>query len=182
MAARRRRAPAACLGCGFRAWGFCQHARVRGFGHEENRHRLGAAPRRIRLSAALRPAVPRARAPCARRGGRPDPVRRQPAAAASGQLVQPASLAHRGGRVRLDRRRRGRAGHRCRGGSAARGRLRGVKAGEADGHHLQNRSGRTAVLLAIGSRRPGQDIAHYPDIDLRWSEADGDTHKDGTPY
>ena len=38
------------------------------------------------------------------------------------------------------------------------------------------------MLLAIGSRRPGQDIAHYPDIDLRWSEADGDTHKDGTPY
>ena len=58
----------------------------------------------------------------------------------------------------------------------------GFKAGEADGHHLQNRSGRTAVLLAIGSRRPGQDIAHYPDIDLRWSEADGDTHKDGTPH
>jgi uncharacterized cupin superfamily protein len=58
----------------------------------------------------------------------------------------------------------------------------GFKAGEADGHHLQNRSAQAAVLLAIGSRRPEKDIADYPDIDLRWSMADGDTHKDGTPY
>lgn len=58
----------------------------------------------------------------------------------------------------------------------------GFKAGEANGHHLQNRSSQAALLLAIGSRHPEKDIAEYPDIDLRWSSASGDTRKDGTPY
>jgi uncharacterized cupin superfamily protein len=58
----------------------------------------------------------------------------------------------------------------------------GFKAGEADGHHLQNRSNRDALLLEVGSRRPEHDVVDYPDIDLRWSEATGDTHKDGRPY
>ena len=58
----------------------------------------------------------------------------------------------------------------------------GFKAGEANGHHLQNRTTQTALLLAIGSRRPETDVADYPDIDLRWSETGGDTHKDGTRY
>lgn len=58
----------------------------------------------------------------------------------------------------------------------------GFKAGVADGHHLQNRSGRPALILEIGSRRPETDAVEYPDIDLRWSGATGDTHKDGTPY
>jgi uncharacterized cupin superfamily protein len=57
----------------------------------------------------------------------------------------------------------------------------GFKAGVADGHHLQNRSGRPALILEVGSRRPEQDITDYPDIDLRWEPA-GRTHKDGTPY
>jgi uncharacterized cupin superfamily protein len=57
----------------------------------------------------------------------------------------------------------------------------GFKAGVADGHHLQNRSGRPALVLEVGSRRPEQDITDYPDIDLRW-EPSGRTHKDGRPY
>jgi uncharacterized cupin superfamily protein len=56
------------------------------------------------------------------------------------------------------------------------------KAGVANGHHLQNRSDRTAVILEMGSRRPEQDVCTYSDIDLVWSKAGGDTHKDGTPY
>lgn len=55
------------------------------------------------------------------------------------------------------------------------------KAGVADGHHLQNRSGRPAVILEVGSRRPDQDVTEYPDIDLRWEPA-GRVHKDGRPY
>lgn len=59
----------------------------------------------------------------------------------------------------------------------------GFKAGEADGHHLQNRSSHEAMLLEIGSRHPGGDGADYPDIDLilRLGET-GYRHKDGTPY
>jgi uncharacterized cupin superfamily protein len=35
--------------------------------------------------------------------------------------------------------------------------------GVADGHHIQNRSDREAVLLDIGSKRPGEDTCRYPD-------------------
>src|SRR6478752_2687544 len=42
----------------------------------------------------------------------------------------------------------------------------GFKAGVANGHHLQNRSGAEAVLLEVGSRRPEADGCDYPDIDL----------------
>ena len=57
------------------------------------------------------------------------------------------------------------------------------KAGVANGHHLQNRSDREAVLLEIGARRPDQDSCSYPDIDLlsRAGEAVY-RRKDGTPY
>ena len=58
----------------------------------------------------------------------------------------------------------------------------GFKAGVADGHHLQNRSNRPALILEMGSRRPERDVADYPDIDLRWVEGPGYTHKDGKPY
>ena len=58
----------------------------------------------------------------------------------------------------------------------------GFKAGVANGHHLQNRSDREALLLEIGSRRPESDSVEYPDIDLLWTDATGDTHKDGRPY
>ena len=56
----------------------------------------------------------------------------------------------------------------------------GFKAGEADGHHLQNRSEDDAVILEIGTDRP-DDVAEYPDIDMR-GLPEGYVHKDGTPY
>jgi len=62
------------------------------------------------------------------------------------------------------------------------GECAGFPAGEANGHHIQNRSSAEAVLLEVGSRRPATDVVEYPDIDLRWSVATGDVHKDGTPY
>lgn len=58
----------------------------------------------------------------------------------------------------------------------------GFKAGVADGHHLQNRSKNEAVLLAIGSRKPEEDVCDYPDVDMRWAGNGKPTHKDGTPY
>ncbi len=57
------------------------------------------------------------------------------------------------------------------------------KAGEADGHHLQNRSGAEAVLLEVGSRDPAHDAVEYPDIDLKLAPGDRRyRHQDGTPY
>jgi uncharacterized cupin superfamily protein len=56
----------------------------------------------------------------------------------------------------------------------------GFRAGIGDGHHLQNRSSRPALVLEIGSRRPDQDTVDYSDIDLRWTAAAGYTHKDET--
>ncbi len=59
----------------------------------------------------------------------------------------------------------------------------GFKAGDRDGHHLQNRSSRDAVLLEIGSRKVAEDEGDYPDIDLRALKGDqGYVHKDGKPY
>ena len=59
----------------------------------------------------------------------------------------------------------------------------GFKAGIADGHHLQNRSSRDAILLEIGSRKSAEDEGDYPDIDLRFLKGDrGYIHKDGKPY
>jgi uncharacterized cupin superfamily protein len=59
----------------------------------------------------------------------------------------------------------------------------GFKAGAADGHHLQNRSGREAVLLEVGSRKAADDEVDYPDIDLRFLKGRGGfSHKDGKPY
>jgi len=58
----------------------------------------------------------------------------------------------------------------------------GFQAGDADGHHLQNRSQREAVVLEIGTVFPGGDTAEYPDIDLRAEPGAGFVHKDGAPY
>lgn len=59
----------------------------------------------------------------------------------------------------------------------------GFKAGDADGHHIQNRSGAEAVLLEIGGRRPGEDAVDYPDIDLKLDAGEAEyRHRDGTPY
>lgn len=60
----------------------------------------------------------------------------------------------------------------------------GFKAGDPDGHHLQNRSESPATILEIGSRRAGE-VAHYSDIDMV-AAAHGKparfTRRDGTPY
>jgi uncharacterized cupin superfamily protein len=59
----------------------------------------------------------------------------------------------------------------------------GFKAGEPDGHHLQNRGNTDAVVLEIGTRDPARDGADYPDIDLTLrAGARAFLHKDGTPY
>src|SRR5471032_2343636 len=39
--------------------------------------------------------------------------------------------------------------------------------GDADGHHLQNRSAARARILEIGSAGLGEDETDYPDIDMR---------------
>ncbi len=59
----------------------------------------------------------------------------------------------------------------------------GFKAGDADGHHLQNRSGSEAVILEVGTRNPDSDRVDYPDIDLVMPDrSSGYAHKDGSPY
>lgn len=62
----------------------------------------------------------------------------------------------------------------------------GFKAGDRDGHHVQNRSGGLARLLVVGSRDDA-DHGEYPDIDLvftagRYSGNVRFLHKDGSPY
>lgn len=59
----------------------------------------------------------------------------------------------------------------------------GFKAGDADGHHLQNRGKTEAVILEIGTRDPAGSAVDYPDIDLAIrSGSPGYVHKDGTLY
>jgi uncharacterized cupin superfamily protein len=53
--------------------------------------------------------------------------------------------------------------------------------GDANGHHLQNRSGAPARVLEIGSSDLRGDETHYPDVDLL-ANASGYFRKDGTPY
>ncbi len=59
----------------------------------------------------------------------------------------------------------------------------GFKAGEPDGHHLQNRSGAEALILELGTRLAG-DGCYYPDIDMMIIDDSGfgHTRRDGTPY
>lgn len=59
----------------------------------------------------------------------------------------------------------------------------GFKAGVPNGHRIENRSDRDAVLLEVGSRRPADDACDYPDIDMILPKgADRYFHRDGTPY
>jgi len=59
----------------------------------------------------------------------------------------------------------------------------GFKAGVPNGHRIENRSDREAVLLEVGSRRPADDACDYPDIDMILPKgADRYFHRDGTPY
>jgi uncharacterized cupin superfamily protein len=51
-----------------------------------------------------------------------------------------------------------------------------------NGHHMINRSDKTAVYLEAGSRQP-DDLTTCSDIDLKSANADGRfVHKDGSPY
>ena len=64
------------------------------------------------------------------------------------------------------------------------GMVAGFPKGRADGHHLQNRSGRDALVLEIGDRSPG-DEATYPDVDLAATmqpPASAFTRKDGSAF
>lgn len=60
----------------------------------------------------------------------------------------------------------------------------GFKAGEANGHCLQNRSSARALVLEIGTRTD-DDTCYYPGLDMI-APAGGKpaiyTHLDGTPY
>ena len=58
----------------------------------------------------------------------------------------------------------------------------GFKAGDADGHHLQNRGAKEAVILEVGSRLPDGDHVDYPDVDLCIRGDRTFRRKDGTPY
>ena len=60
----------------------------------------------------------------------------------------------------------------------------GFRAGEANGHAIENRSDESAVLFEIGSRSADETV-HYPDVDLRLerrNNARNWVRKDGTPY
>jgi uncharacterized cupin superfamily protein len=58
----------------------------------------------------------------------------------------------------------------------------GFKADDSDGHCLQNRSGADAMVLEIGTRDPGRNLAYYNDIDMKTQLGGGYAHRDGTPY
>jgi uncharacterized cupin superfamily protein len=61
----------------------------------------------------------------------------------------------------------------------------GFKAGEPDGHCLQNRSAAEALVLEIGSREPALDRTTYPGLDLLVPAGRTSlvfTHLDGRPY
>lgn len=60
----------------------------------------------------------------------------------------------------------------------------GFKAGDGDGHCLQNRSGVDALVIEVGSR-VADDGAYYSDIDMMVPAGAGPaayTRRDGTPY
>jgi uncharacterized cupin superfamily protein len=57
----------------------------------------------------------------------------------------------------------------------------GFPAGRADGHHLVNASGETAVYLEVGDRGASDEV-RYPDIDLVLTAGRVFCHNDGRPY
>jgi uncharacterized cupin superfamily protein len=57
----------------------------------------------------------------------------------------------------------------------------GFKAGDEDGHHLQNRSNADATFLEMGTR-PADDAAFYSDIDMKSEAPEAYCHRDGMPY
>ena len=61
------------------------------------------------------------------------------------------------------------------------GMVAGFPAGNADGHHLVNRSAAPAIYLEVGDRVPGDEV-HYPDADLFVDANLTMRHKSGEPY
>ena len=64
------------------------------------------------------------------------------------------------------------------------GEAAGFKAGDGDGHCLQNRSCADALVLEVGTR-DAEDAAHYSDIDMMAPTGGKPalyTRRDGTPY
>ena len=57
----------------------------------------------------------------------------------------------------------------------------GFKAGDKNGHCLQNRSNADATVLEVGTRAVGGDAAYYPECDMV-ARSGGYTRRDGTPY
>ncbi len=57
----------------------------------------------------------------------------------------------------------------------------GFKAGDPDGHCLQNRSASDALVIEIGTRL-ADDAACYADIDMKTEPGVGYLHRDGTAY
>jgi uncharacterized cupin superfamily protein len=56
------------------------------------------------------------------------------------------------------------------------------RAGDADAHHLVNRSAADCLFLVVGTDK-ADDACTYPDIDMHLPRGDaGFTRKDGTPY
>ncbi|HSC17669.1 MAG TPA: cupin domain-containing protein [Rhizomicrobium sp.] len=54
--------------------------------------------------------------------------------------------------------------------------------GDANGHHLINKSNAAAVCLEIGTRS-GEDFCRYPDVDMQIDSKVGKfAHRDGTLY
>ena len=60
----------------------------------------------------------------------------------------------------------------------------GFPAGQADGHHLINRSAEAASYLEIGTRSADEDVT-YSDVDLKFIRSNGQVQmlrKSGEPY
>jgi uncharacterized cupin superfamily protein len=60
------------------------------------------------------------------------------------------------------------------------GMVAGFRAGEANGHHLTNRSNALARVLEMGTRT-AEETARYPDIGMMYREDQGYSTLDGRP-
>ena len=60
------------------------------------------------------------------------------------------------------------------------GMIAGFRAGEANGHHLVNRSDAVVRVLEVGTRSTGE-TARYPDIGMMYRDVPGYTTLDGRP-
>ena len=60
------------------------------------------------------------------------------------------------------------------------GMIAGFRAGEANGHHLVNRSNAPVQVLEVGTRT-AEETAHYPDIAMMYREGEGYLAADGRP-